>query len=100
MQTDTLRLAFTYVIALVIVVGGGILLIVPSQVPPEQLLPFMTGIFGLVLGYVFTRDTQVGSARAAERAVAAGAASQPTTTVSAGPPQTTTVTPAPKADES
>lgn len=93
MQTDTLRLAFTYIIALVIVLGGGILLVVPSQVPPEQLLPFMTGIVGTVIGFVFQREASSGTARQTERAYTAGAANQPTVTTSAGPPQSTTIAP-------
>ncbi len=100
MQVDTLRLAFTYTIALVIVIGGGILLVVPSQVPPEQLLPFMTGIVGTVIGFVFQRESSSGAARQTERAFATGAASQPTVTTTSGPPSTATVTPAaPVSDE-
>ena len=57
MTNDTLKTAFTYSIALVIIVGGGVLLLVPSQVSPEQLLPFLTGIVGTVIGYVFGERT-------------------------------------------
>lgn len=74
MQTDTIRLIFTYAIALVVIVGGGILLVIPSQIPADQLLPFMTGIFGVVIGFVFQRETAAGQARATERAIAAGRA--------------------------
>jgi hypothetical protein len=82
MSPDTIKTTFTYTIALVVIVGGGALLVIPTQLEPGVLLPFLTGVIGTTLGYVF-----------GERAVASAAASQPTITSSAGPPQTTTITP-------
>lgn len=67
MKNDTLKTGFTYAIALVIIVGGGILLLVPSQVPPEQLLPFLTGIVGTVIGYVFGERTTATATATVER---------------------------------
>jgi hypothetical protein len=83
MNNDTLRTAFTYLIALVVIVGGGVLVVIPTQLDPDALLPFLTGIIGAVIAYVFQ-----------ERASASIAANQPTVTTTAGPPPTTTVTPA------
>lgn len=85
-SSDTLRLILTFAIAFLVLIGGGALLVVPSQIDPSNLLPFMTGIFNLVLGWVFIRETQSGAAKAAERAVAAGAASQSSPPTSTLPP--------------
>ena len=83
MNNDTIRTIFTYVTALVVIVGGGILVVVPTQLDPNSLLPFLTGAIGTVLGYVF-----------GERTASSAVANQPTVTTSAGPPQVTTITPA------
>lgn len=82
MSNDTIRTVFTYVTALVVIVGGGALLVIPTQLEPDQLLPFLTGAIGIVLGYVF-----------GERSAASAAANQPTVTTTPGPPPTTTVSP-------
>lgn len=83
MTNDTIRTIFTYVIALVVIVGTGVLLrFPPPGIPPEALLAFLGVQVGLVMGYVFN-----------ERAASNAVANQPTVTTSAGPPQTTTVTP-------
>lgn len=82
MSHDTIRTVFTYVTALVVIVGGGVLIIIPTQLDPNTLLPFLTGAIGTVLGYVF-----------GERTASSAVANQPTVTTSAGPPQTTTVAP-------
>ena len=81
MSSDTLRLAFTYVIATMTLVGCFFLLIVPSQVGSEGLVPFVTGIAGVVLSFVFNRESTTAGARAAERSMAAGAASSAPTNI-------------------
>jgi len=58
---ELLRTAMTYIIALVVIIGGGVLLVTPSQVPPEQLLPFLTGAIGIVLAFVFAERQQAAS---------------------------------------
>lgn len=83
MSADTVKTVFTYSIALVVIVGGGVLVVVPTQLDADTLLPFLTGAIGTVLGYVF-----------GERTSAAAAANQPTVISTSGPPATTTVTPA------
>jgi hypothetical protein len=80
-NADTLRLSFTYVIAILILVGSFILLLLPSQVDNASLLPFITGIIGIVLGFVFNRESTTAGARAQERAVSLGAA----TSLAGGP---------------
>lgn len=82
MSTDVLRTIFTYTIALVIIVGGGVLLVVPTQLDADTLLPFLTGAVGTTLGYVF-----------GERSSASAAANQPNVKVTAGPPSSATVEP-------
>ena len=88
MNSDTIRTVFTYVIALVIIIGGGLLLIIPTQLQPSELLPFLTGVIGVVVGYVF-----------GERSASSAVANQPTVTTTAGPPPTTTVSPSTPGDQ-
>lgn len=88
MNNDTVRTVFTYVTALVVIVGGGILVVVPTQLDPNSLLPFLTGAIGTVLGYVF-----------GERTASSAAANQPTVITSSGPPPTTTVAPSKGVDD-
>ena len=47
-----------YVIALVVIVGGGAMLIIPTQVPASDLLPFVTATIGSALTWVFANRTQ------------------------------------------
>jgi hypothetical protein len=84
MSPDTVKTTFTYVIALVVIVGGGVLLVVPTQLDPAVLLPFLTGVIGTVLGYVFGERT------------ATTAATNAGTTVVAEPPSTVTVSGTPQ----
>jgi hypothetical protein len=73
MSADTIRLAFTYAIAALTLVGCFFLLIFPSQVGSEGLVPFVTGVVGVVLGFVFNRESTTAGQRASERAVSLGA---------------------------
>lgn len=82
MTNDTIRTIFTYVTALVVIVGGGLLVVIPTQLDPTTLLPFLTGAIGTVLGYVF-----------GERTASSAVANQPTVTTSVGPPPSVTVAP-------
>lgn len=57
---ETLKTGFTYVIALVVLVGTGVLLVIPTTVPAGELLPFLTAVCGAVVAYVFAREqTQI-----------------------------------------
>lgn len=82
MSNDTIRTTFTYLTALVVIVGGGILVVIPTQLDPNTLLPFLTGAIGTVLGYVF-----------GERTASSAVANQPTVTMTPGPPPAATITP-------
>ena len=88
MSNDTIRTVFTYTTALVVIVGGGVLVVIPTQLDPNTLLPFLTGAIGTVLGFVF-----------GERTASSAVANQPTVTTTGGqPPVTTTVSNAEAAD--
>jgi uncharacterized membrane protein len=95
MQIDQLKVAFTYLIALLVIVGGMAMLYFSRLDPPSSgnLALVTAGFVGVALQFVFQRETATNSARQTERATALGASTQPTTTVSGNPP-TTTVTPA------
>jgi hypothetical protein len=81
-NTDTIRMHYTYVLAALIVIGGGALIFAQlDEIPPEALIAFVSGAFGFALGFVFNRESTIGGARAQERAVAQGvAAASPTPT--------------------
>ncbi len=94
MNADNLRLLFTYGIAVMVLVGCFVLLIFPSQVTQDSLIPFITGVVGSILGFVFNRESTTAGQRAAERSVSLGASTSnpsPTVTTSSGPPATVTV---------
>jgi hypothetical protein len=75
MNTDTWRLHYTYGIAIVVLVGAGLMLFIPTpDITGEAKLAFVTFVAGIVLGFVFNRESAVGAARASERAHDAGAA--------------------------
>lgn len=60
MRVDTLKTGFTYVIALVVLIGAGFLLVIPTEVDKSELLPFLTAVVGAVIAYVFAREqTQI-----------------------------------------
>lgn len=97
LSTDNVRMAGTYVIAVLVLVGAFVLLMFPSQVPSEQLLPFLTGVVGIVLGWAFNRESTNAGARASERSMAVGQATSSGGTVvtganpSVGPNESVTV---------
>jgi hypothetical protein len=97
MGIDTIKVAFTYGIAAMLVIGGLLFLFLSRNDPPggqsSSMVPLVAGFIGAAIQFVFNRETQTSTARQVERATAAGASSQPTTTVSGDPP-TTTVKPA------
>ncbi len=70
MESDKIRLLATYIIALVVLIGCFVLLVFPSQLEnPEA---FVTVIVGVVLGFIFNRESTTAGARAAERSFAKG----------------------------
>jgi membrane-bound ClpP family serine protease len=80
-NADTIRLLFTYTIAAMVLIGCFVLLVIPSQVGAEGVVPFVTGIVGIVLGFLFNRESTTSGQRASERAMQQGAATANTPTV-------------------
>jgi hypothetical protein len=73
MGIDTIKIAFTYGIALVILVGGLLILWGARLDPPgtsDDLSLAIIGFMGVALNFVFMRETASNSARQTERAVA------------------------------
>jgi FtsH-binding integral membrane protein len=67
MSTDTWRLHYTYLIgAGVLALAFGLLLLHTPDISGESKLAFVTFVAGIVLGFVFNRETQ-------ERAIEQGA---------------------------
>lgn len=84
MTSDIIRQWGTYTIAVLVLIGSFVLLMFPSQTPSEQLLPFVTGVVGVVLGWAFNKESTTAGARGAERSMAQGQASSPGATVVTG----------------
>lgn len=78
MQADTIKLLFTYVIASVVIVGGGLMLYAMRLDPPESnsanLSLLLAGFIGAAIAYVFNRETATQATRAAQSSSASGAA--------------------------
>ena len=93
MNADNLKLVFTYALAFVIVVGGGIMLFVTRLDPPEtgsqNLALVLAGFIGAAIQYVFNKETATQATRAAESSMRAAQPSVTTTGV--GPGGTVTV---------
>jgi hypothetical protein len=72
--SDTIKLGFTYTIALVTIVGGGIMLYAIRLDPPESgsatLSLAIVGFIGLALGFVFNRESATQATRAAQSSAA------------------------------
>lgn len=74
-DTDKLRLFFTYLIALVLIGGGMFILYMTMNQPPSSNTLAVVGLMTLAANWVFTKDQQSSVARQIERATVAGAAS-------------------------
>jgi len=79
-MTDTLKLIFTYGIATIIIVGGGLILYLTRLDPPESnsqnLSLLFAGFIGAAVTFVFNRESATQATRAAQSSSAAGVASQ------------------------
>lgn len=75
MSTDTIRLHYTYAIAVLVLIGSYMLLTTPiPDVNGEAKLAFLGAVVGGVILFVFNRESSVSAARATERAIEQGAA--------------------------
>ena len=87
MTTDTIKAGFTYLTALVIIVGGfALIYLTRSDVAANEIRLLIAGFIGSALTFLF-------SDRVASQATNAAVASQPTVTTNAGPPASVTVSP-------
>jgi hypothetical protein len=90
MQIDSLKVVFTYAIA-TLLIGGGLAFLFfvrnddPNAGQSATLVPLIAGFIGAAVQFVFNRETQTSTARATERAVAAGSSTTAAATAAAGP---------------
>jgi uncharacterized membrane protein YqiK len=72
---DTLRAIFTYLIALVVVIGGGLFLFLTRAEPAAQTQAVViAGFMGSALTFVFGSEVQTRTARQAAASTAAAVA--------------------------
>lgn len=80
MNTDSIKVIFTYVIAAGLILGGFIFLAIarldPPNSPSTSMIPLVAGFIGAAVQFVFNRETQTQTARQVERSTAAGVQSQ------------------------
>lgn len=63
-QADTIRLIFTYLIAMIVVVGGGLLLVMTrGEAESKDLAIIAAGFIGSALTFVFGQESSARSAR-------------------------------------
>jgi hypothetical protein len=78
--SDNIKLLFSYLLALIVVVGGGLMLYAirldPTESGSETLSLAVVGFIGLALGFVFNRESATQATRASQSSNAAGVASQ------------------------
>lgn len=78
MQADTVKLWFTYAIATIVIVGGGLMLYATRLDPPESnsqnLSLLLSGFIGAAIGFVFNRESATQATRAAQASSDQGAA--------------------------
>lgn len=73
MQSDTIKILFTYFIATVIIVGGGAMLFVTRLDPPDSsqnLQLVLAGFIGAAIQYVFNKESTTQATRAAQSSFA------------------------------
>jgi hypothetical protein len=73
MQTDTIKLLFTYTIAAIVIIGGGLMLFLSRLDPPEQsanLQLVIAGFMGAAITFVFNAESATRATRAAQSSAA------------------------------
>jgi hypothetical protein len=73
MQADTVKLLFTYTIALVVIVGGGLMLYLSRDDPTATLSLVVAGFIGSAITFVFGQESATRATRAAQSSAAGGA---------------------------
>jgi hypothetical protein len=72
--SDTWRLHYTYLIAILVLLGAWAMLFMPTpDITGGEKLNFAIFVSGIVLGFVFNRESSVSGARSAERQIEQGA---------------------------
>lgn len=96
-MVDTIKAVFVYLIALVIVIGGFVIIyLTRNDGAASEIRLLIAGFIGSALTFVFSSEVQTRTARQSAQATAAN---QPTVTTTAGPPASVTVTPSNGEDE-
>lgn len=73
---DTIRALYTYTTALVVVIGGGIMIYMSrSDTGSEDLRVIVAGFMGAAITFLFQQETQTRTARQSNTAHTAGAIS-------------------------
>jgi len=67
MRADDVKLWFTYGLATVIIVGGGIMLFVSRNEANSDFSLLIAGFIGAAIGFVYNRESATQATRAAER---------------------------------
>jgi hypothetical protein len=81
-MVETIKLTFTYIIALVVVLGGGYMLYATrGEAGADNLQLVVSGFIGAALAFVFGGEIQTRTARQQERALLTGPATSTTTYV-------------------
>jgi len=78
--SDNIKLLFTYLIALVVIVGGGAAVYAsrldPADSNAQNVALMFAGFIGAAISFVFGRETATQATRASQSSNAAGVASQ------------------------
>ena len=74
MQADTIKLIFTYLIALVVIVGGGLMLYATRLDVNTDLALVLAGFIGSALTFVFGAESATRATRAAQASATAATA--------------------------
>jgi hypothetical protein len=80
-MTDTIKLLYTYTIAAVVIVGGGLMLYAvrldPADSNSQNLSLLVAGFIGAAITFVFNRESATQATRAAQSSSDQGAAISP-----------------------
>ncbi len=78
--SDNIKLLFTYLIALLVILGGGLMLYAIRLDPPDSnsanISLLLAGFIGAAITFTFGRETATQATRASQSSNAAGVASQ------------------------
>ena len=101
MGLDFIKVLFTYGTALVVLVGGGLILVTGSIAADDQITKgAIIGFIGIAINWVFSESTRTSTARQTTRALMTNTGPVTTTTATTDPASVqTTTTPATPPEE-